>query len=81
MFLTAAVALFVVFALNVVAGALGRTPFLGDVGEMLLLFAASVAFVVAVLRREAAERKDSEGNVQRRNGNGHRNETGMDAGT
>ena len=56
MFLLAAAALFAVFALNVGMGAFGGGPFLGDVGEMLLLFAASIAFVVAILKREAAEK-------------------------
>jgi len=46
------------FVSNVVLGAFtGQAPF-GDVGEMLLLLGASVAFVAAILSREAAERKD-----------------------
>lgn len=59
MFLIAAITLFTIFALNVALGSFGGTPFLGDVGEMLLLFAASVAFVAAVLKREAAAKNDS----------------------
>ncbi len=57
MFLIAAALLFSVFALNVVIGSAGRAPFLGDIGEMLFLLAASVAFVAAILRKEAAKRK------------------------
>jgi membrane protein implicated in regulation of membrane protease activity len=50
--------LFVIFAANVVIGASGSPPFLSDIWQMLTLFAASAAFVVAVLRREArAEEK------------------------
>lgn len=49
--------LFGLFALNVALGAAGRGSFFGDVAEMLVLFAASIAFVVAVIRREAAEGK------------------------
>jgi len=50
--------LVVAFTANVLLGAVtGQAP-AGDVGEMLLLLAASVAFVVAILAREAAERKD-----------------------
>jgi len=59
MFLIAAGTLFAIFALNVALGSFGGAPFLGDVGEMLLLFSASVAFVAAVLKREAAAKNDS----------------------
>ncbi|SDW22341.1 hypothetical protein SAMN05444358_101256 [Ruegeria halocynthiae] len=59
MYLITAVALFAVFVVNVALGALSSSPFLGDVGEMLVLFAASIFFVVAVLRREEAS-KNSE---------------------
>lgn len=54
MYLVTAVLLFAIFVVNVVLGALSGSPFLGDIGEMLMLFAASIAFVVAVLRREEA---------------------------
>lgn len=56
MFLAAASVFFAVFVINVSIGSFGGSPFLGIVGEMLLLFAASVAFVAAVLRREADEK-------------------------
>ncbi|WP_323765360.1 hypothetical protein [Marinovum sp.] len=56
MFLITAAILFAVFVANVLVGATGGAQFLGDVGEALLLFAASVAFVLAILRREAAEK-------------------------
>lgn len=52
--LAVAAALFAVFLADVAAGAFAQTSFLGDVGEMLMLFAASIAFVVAVLLRERA---------------------------
>lgn len=58
MFLISAFILFAVFVANVLVGALGGAEFTGDVGEALLLFAASVAFVLAILRREAAEKKN-----------------------
>ena len=48
--------LFAIFASNVVLGTLGDTQFLGDVGEMLVLFASAISFVVAILKREAAEK-------------------------
>ena len=57
MILLASIALFVIFSLNVAIGSFGGTPFLGDVGEMLLLFAASLTFVAAILKREAAEKQ------------------------
>ena len=44
---------FAVFALNVVLGAFWGSAFLGDVGEMLVLLAASASFVVAILKKEA----------------------------
>ena len=34
------------------------SAFLGDVGEMLVLFFATVLFVVAILKKEAVRRKD-----------------------
>lgn len=52
---------FCVFFLNVAMGAFADASFLGDVGEMVVLFAASVIFVVAILKREAARNnEDSE---------------------
>lgn len=52
--------LFAVLAVNVGIGSAGGNVFLGDVGEMLVLFASSIFFVVAILKREAA-RKDKDG--------------------
>ncbi|MEM7462337.1 MAG: hypothetical protein AAF362_06605 [Pseudomonadota bacterium] len=45
--------LFAIFAANVVLGAITGSPILGDVPEMLVLFAASIAFVAVILQREA----------------------------
>lgn len=53
MALAIAALLFVIFASNVVTGAMTGSPMLGDVFEMLILFAASIAFVTAILQREA----------------------------
>ena len=52
MALIIAILLFGVFCADVFLGALAGTSFLGDVQEMLMLFAATIAFVVAILRRE-----------------------------
>lgn len=52
-----AIILFCIFTANVVLGAMGRTPFVGNVGEMLVLVAAAVMFVAAILKSEAAARK------------------------
>lgn len=49
--------LFSVFVANVVLGSTSNAAFLGNVGEMLVLLGASVAFVVAILAREAAARE------------------------
>ena len=54
--LALALVLFAIFVTNVSIGSFGGSPFLGIVGEMLLLFAASISFVAAVLRREANEK-------------------------
>ena len=58
MFLIIAAVVFGIYIVNVVLGATGGAAFVGDVGEMLLLFAAAIAFVIAVLRREAAEKAE-----------------------
>lgn len=52
--------LFLVFAANVALGAFTGAPILGDIGEMLVLFAASAVFVVAILQKEA-DRKNRGG--------------------
>ncbi|MBV0914244.1 hypothetical protein [Anianabacter salinae] len=48
-----ALLLAVAFTANVVAGAIGSGPLVSNVSEMLILLAASVAFVVGILQREA----------------------------
>jgi hypothetical protein len=53
MFLWAAVVVFVAFFANVAMGAFGSGGVLGDVGEMLVLFTASILFVAGILKREA----------------------------
>ncbi len=52
-----AIILFVVFAVNVGLGSFADASFLNDVGEMLLLLAVAVLFVVAILQKEAASKK------------------------
>lgn len=54
MFLFASIAVFAVYFANVVLGAFVGNAFLGDVGEMLVLFVAAILFVVAILQKEAA---------------------------
>ncbi|MEX0349289.1 MAG: hypothetical protein AB3N15_07660 [Paracoccaceae bacterium] len=53
MYLAASIVVFVIYFTNVALGAFANSAFLGDVGEMLVLFAASILFVVAILKREA----------------------------
>lgn len=55
MALLIAAAFFAVFLANVVIGSMGLPVFLTDVQEMLVLWAATIAFVVAILQREARE--------------------------
>lgn len=57
MALTLAVVFFAAFVANVIVGSIGNAPIVGDVGEMLLLLAASASFVVGILKREALEKK------------------------
>ena len=52
MFLAAAAIIFAIYFANVAMGAFTGNVFLGDVGEMLVLFVASVVFVVAILKKE-----------------------------
>lgn len=54
--LIGALILFLIFASNVALGSMSSDPFLSDVGEMLVLSGATVLFVVAILRKEAAEK-------------------------
>ena len=54
MALAIAAILFAVFVTNVFLGATGGSQYLTDVHEMIILFATSIAFVVAILKREAA---------------------------
>jgi hypothetical protein len=60
MFLAASAIVFVVFFANVALGAFAGAAFLPDIGEMLVLFAASILFVVAILKKEA-DRKNKNG--------------------
>ncbi|KZM51787.1 hypothetical protein [Labrenzia sp. OB1] len=53
MFLALSGGFFVIFVINVSMGSITGTPLLGIVSEMILLFAASIAFVIAILKREA----------------------------
>jgi hypothetical protein len=53
MFLIASAVVFAVFFTNVALGAFADSAFLGIVGEMLVLFLASLLFVVAILKKEA----------------------------
>lgn len=55
MFLVGSFIVFAVFILNVAMGAFVDAPFLGDVGEMLVLFFATLLFVVAILKKEAEQ--------------------------
>ena len=60
MFLAASLIVFAIYFGNVALGAFASSAFLGDVGEMLVLLAASILFVVAILQKEA-DHKDKNG--------------------
>lgn len=53
-----ALALVALFTGNVVIGAVGDAPIVGNVTEMVILFAAAIAFSVGILRSEAREKSD-----------------------
>lgn len=61
MFLAASIVVFAIYFTNVAMGAFAGSTFLGDVGEMLVLFAASILFVVAILQKEADRERNSGG--------------------
>ncbi|MEO1701990.1 MAG: hypothetical protein AAFR71_08040 [Pseudomonadota bacterium] len=52
MYLIIAGLIFSIYVLNVLLGALASASFMGGVSEMIVLSIASVAFVVAILKRE-----------------------------
>ena len=51
-----AILLVCAFTANVVVGAVGDAPLVGNVVEMLILFAAAIAFSAGILQREAKEK-------------------------
>lgn len=61
MFLAASILVFLVFATNVAMGAFAGAAFMGSVAEMLVLLFATVLFVVAILKREAARETSRRG--------------------
>ncbi len=61
MALIGSVILLVVFAVNVGMGSASNNAFLTDVGEMLTLLAASILFVIAILKKEAEAKENGAG--------------------
>jgi hypothetical protein len=59
MYLVASAVVFVSFFANVALGAFAQSAFLGDGGEMLVLFAAAILCVIAILKKEAARRDEN----------------------
>jgi len=51
--LIASAIVFTLYFANVTLGAFTGSAMLGDVGEMLVLFVATILFVVAILKEEA----------------------------
>jgi hypothetical protein len=52
-----AIILFVAFSVNVGLGSFADASFLNDIGEMLLLLAVAILFVIAILQKEAASKE------------------------
>lgn len=61
MYLYASLIVFAVFFANVALGAFANAAVLGDVGEMLVLFAAAILFVIAILKKEADRNNEDSG--------------------
>lgn len=61
MFLVASIITFAVFFANVALGAFAGRAIFGDIGEMLVLFAAAILFVVAILKKEADHKNNNTG--------------------
>ncbi len=55
--LIGAIVLFVIYAVNVALGAATNSAFMSDVGEMLILGAVAILFVIAILKKEADARE------------------------
>ena len=60
MFLAASILVFAVYFANVSLGAFADSAVFGDVGEMLILFSASILFVVAILQSEAVRKENDD---------------------
>ena len=60
MFMFASLIVFLVYFANVASGAFLDRVYFGDVGEMLVLFAATILFVVAILQKEAARDEEDD---------------------
>ena len=60
MVLFASLIVFAAYFANVALGAFAGRVILGDVGEMVVLFIATILFVVAILQKEA-DRKNKDG--------------------
>lgn len=56
--LISSLVLFVVFFANVSFGAAGNTEFLGDVPQMLMLFASVILFVIGILLCEKQSKNE-----------------------
>lgn len=54
-----ALVLVAAFTANVVVGAVGDAPIVGNVAEMLILFGAAIAFSVGILRSEARAKSEN----------------------
>ncbi len=52
--LIGAAVLFALFSVNVAMGAFFGGSFLGDIGELLVLLATTILFVIAIIQKEAA---------------------------
>ena len=51
--------LFLIFGLNVVLGSLGGPQFLGDLGELLVVIASVIFFVITIIQRENREKESA----------------------
>lgn len=55
------------FTANVVIGAVGDGPIVGNVAEMVILFLAAISFSVGILRSEAREKAKASNDTENSN--------------
>ncbi len=56
-----ALVLFLIFVANVSLGSIGRSQFLGDLGELFVVIASVIFFVIAIIQSEKKSKTTANG--------------------